>query len=381
VSGETTDQFFGELKEWSERKLNILEKYLIPFTQILGSQAKKVYYVDAFAGAGIYSDGAKGSPVRAAELAKKCRDENKSYRLSCINIEANRNNYQNLQDNTASFDADLVLNLHGTFADNADQILNKIDGSAALCFLDPFGVKGIPWELIQKLINRRSPTDFWIRFDYITLLRLAGFQNSVAPGAAKNVQTLLETYGIQDEQALFSRLNTAGDAETKRQNAVAFYMERLKQEFKFTRDNGFAGYYPIKSIIGQDKYFLVFGSGHPKGFILASELICGIEETYQREVEEYQAQQLRQLSLFPSDKPTTADIFQDKVARLKESILIQCANKQLSRIDIYQQILLDWFGKLRATHMTKALNAMVEAGEAKLISGPPSDDRAIYQIF
>ena len=381
MPGETTDQFFDELREWSERKLNILEKYLDPFTKILSGQTKKVYYVDAFAGAGIYSDGSKGSAVRAAELARKYRDEGKSYRLSCINVEANKGNYHNLQENTSAFDADLVLNLQGTFADNADQILNKIDGSAALCFLDPFGVKGIPWELIQRLINRGSPTDFWIRFDYITLLRLAGFHNSSAPGAAKNVQTLLETYGIKDEHTLFSRLNTTADAETKRQSAVALYMERLKEEFNFTRNNGFAGYYPIKSIIGQDKYFLVFGSGHPKGFILASELICGIEETYQREVEEYQAQQPRQLSLFQNDKPTPEEIFQDKVVRLQGSIRAKCANKKLSRIDIYQQILPDWFGKLRATHMTKALNAMVEAGEAKLISGRPSNDRAIYQIF
>jgi three-Cys-motif partner protein len=380
VSGETIDQFFDELREWSERKLNILEKYLDPFTKILGGQTRKVYYVDAFAGAGIYSDGAKGSAVRAAELARKYQDEGKSYRLSCINVEANKKNYQNLGENTSEFGADLVLNLQGAFADNADPILDRIEGSAALCFLDPFGVKGIPWSIIQKLVHRGSPTDFWIRFDHSTIFRLAGFQNSNAPAAQRNVRTLLETYGVAEQEVLFAKLD-GPDAKTKRQNAVALYMERLKEEFAWSRGEGFAGYYPIKSVTGQDKYFLVFGSGHAKGLTIASELICSIEETYQHEVEEYQAQQPRQLSLFENVKPTREEVFQDKVDRLQKEIQAKCANMRLSRMEIYQRILPSWFGKLRATHMTNTLKAMEKTGKVKRISGTPGDNRAMYQIF
>ena len=63
--------FFGDIKEWSKRKHQLVSKYLDGFVRILGGSSKDyVYYVDGFAGEGIYGDNYKGSPVRAAELAK-----------------------------------------------------------------------------------------------------------------------------------------------------------------------------------------------------------------------------------------------------------------------------------------------------------------------
>jgi hypothetical protein len=96
------EEFFGELKEWSERKLNILNQYLDSFVKILGSGPKisQVYYVDAFAGAGIYQDGSLGSAMRAAQLASSYRSAGKSYQLKCINIEVDPENFANLQTGT-----------------------------------------------------------------------------------------------------------------------------------------------------------------------------------------------------------------------------------------------------------------------------------------
>ncbi|HRQ36977.1 MAG TPA: three-Cys-motif partner protein TcmP [Chloroflexota bacterium] len=370
-------EFFIELKDWSERKLNILEKYLDPFTKILGSQysSKYVYYIDAFAGAGLYGDGSKGSAVRAAELAQQYERDNKPYRLRCINIEADQRNFKDLQKNTAQFE-NLVINLQGTFVDNVAQVLNQISNSPALCFLDPFGIKGIDaWEVIQQIIHRGSPTDFWIRFDYITLSRLAGFYESDAIMANKNLDTLCATYGINDKDLLFGLIS--GDTiEEKRINAVNLYLRRLTEEFQKTRRKGFAAYYPIKSITGQDKYFLVFASGHPKGAIIASELICGIEENYQREIEEFRASKPRQLSIFP--EPTEEEIFQDKVARLQNSIVNSCSNERLSREEIYERILPDWFGKIRATHMTKAIKGLQKRGIITTSTGTAGDRKSIF---
>ncbi|MEN6393865.1 MAG: three-Cys-motif partner protein TcmP, partial [Anaerolineaceae bacterium] len=75
--------YFDEQKDWSKRKLDIVQKYLAGFAKILGSTTSQpcVYYVDGFAGKGIYDDGAKGSPVLAAELAQDYRDNLKKYKL------------------------------------------------------------------------------------------------------------------------------------------------------------------------------------------------------------------------------------------------------------------------------------------------------------
>lgn len=379
MSEQNTTEFFGELKEWSERKLNILEGYLDPFVKILGSRAnKQVYFIDAFAGAGIYEkDGAKGSAIRAAELAEKYQLEGKRYRLHCINIENDPDNYQNLEKNTARF-GQLVLNLSGTFADNVSRILRETARSPALCFLDPFGVKGINWHVIQKLIQRPAPTDFWVRFDHSTLFRLAGFYDSDAASADKNLATLADTYGISDHDVLRNSL-TGETVQEKRQKAVNLYMKGLEEEFRQARGKGFAAYYPIRSITGQDKYFLVFATGHPRGAIIASELVCSAEETYVLDKEEYQARQPRQLSLFQTD-PSEEEIFADKVQRLQEAIQEKCADERLTRDEIYERILRDWFGKIRSTHMTNALKALIDNGTITSAKGPPSDRNSVFEF-
>ncbi len=79
MSIQSDDEFFGELKEWSERKLKILTNYLAPFSKILKGAT---YYVDAFAGAGLYQDGQKGSALRAAEIARGYQTAGEAYRLN-----------------------------------------------------------------------------------------------------------------------------------------------------------------------------------------------------------------------------------------------------------------------------------------------------------
>ncbi|MCZ7672262.1 MAG: three-Cys-motif partner protein TcmP [Chloroflexi bacterium] len=149
MSIRSSQEFFGELKEWSERKLKILEGYVDPFVKVLGKPVQQVYYIDAFAGAGIYRNGEMGSAIRAAELALNYQNQGKPYRLKCINIESNKENFENLEANTADY-GDLVLNLYGTFPENLVQVLDETIGNPALFFLDPFGVKGIDWDLIKK---------------------------------------------------------------------------------------------------------------------------------------------------------------------------------------------------------------------------------------
>lgn len=66
------NDFFNDLKEKSEHKLMIVQKHLDGFTKILGNIGQGcVYYVDGFAGRGIYQGGEKGLPVLAAEIAQR----------------------------------------------------------------------------------------------------------------------------------------------------------------------------------------------------------------------------------------------------------------------------------------------------------------------
>ncbi|MHA1863574.1 MAG: three-Cys-motif partner protein TcmP, partial [Candidatus Thorarchaeota archaeon] len=58
-------------REHTKYKLQILEKYLPVWMQILQSRYKKLVYVDCFAGPGMYPDGVEGSPIRALKIARE----------------------------------------------------------------------------------------------------------------------------------------------------------------------------------------------------------------------------------------------------------------------------------------------------------------------
>lgn len=377
MSIRSSQEFFGELREWSERKLKILEGYLDPFVKVLGSHPKSpfVYYVDAFAGAGLYRNGEEGSAIRAAKLAQQYQLQRKLYRLKCINVEADKENFTNLSANTAEY-GELVQNLPGTFAENISNILSVIAGSPALFFLDPFGVKGIDWALIRQIIYRGDITDLWIRFDYSAVRRLDGLYGKDDPGSQKTFNILCQTYGIDNQEKLHQWLS-GETSEERKQKAVNLYISRLSDAFRNVRGRGFAAAYPIRSITEEDKYVLIFATGHTRGAIIASELVCSAEETYQREVEDFQANQPRQLPLFSSD-PSPEEIFQNKVSGLAESIFQACRGERLTRSEVYERILPEWFGRIRSKHMTQALKKLQDDGRIQQSTGAPSNRRTVF---
>jgi three-Cys-motif partner protein len=368
---EIQSSFFEELREWSERKLRLLEKYVKPAAQILGASHGLVYYIDGFAGRGVYDDKSqtKGSPVRIAKLAEEFEQENRAYRLRCVNVEANLDNFQNLASSTESF-GDKVQNLLGSFGENTDKILGIISVHPAVCFLDPFGVKGIDLAAIEKIVNRKAATDLWIRFDPTTVRRLDGFFDDDSPKAKKQFGILPGIYGVEDWNYLHSRLSGT-TPEERLNNALRFYIAQIVNLYARTKGAGYVGAYAIKTITGQIKYHLVFATAHPRGIILASEVICDVEESYQTEVREFNDSQPHQISMFAA-QPSEEDIFAAKVEQLKADIWEAAHGKVLSHDQVYVSILGNWFGRIKGKHLNAALNSMKDTGSIIDADGPTS---------
>lgn len=378
-----TEEFFSDIKDWSVRKLNIIEKYIGGFSRILGSTHKEVYYVDGFAGRGIYEKGEKGSPVLAAEVSQAFLQKNMPFTLKCINVEKDQDNFSNLSAETKRF-GNLVKNLEGAFEDNIDNILLEIRGNPAIFFIDDFGIKGTGWESVEKVVARKDSTDIWIRFDYKTVLRLAGFYDSDAKDAHGKLTTLQNLFGITDSKQLQTRLSST-NSEGKVGNAISLYIEQLEKTFvKFGKPNGFAASYPIISIDGQRKYHLVFACSHYKAATLASNIVNGIEETFQREKEEYKESQSKQMSLFSSEI-TQNQVFDEKVKDLKSALLMLPKNNPLRREELHFQLLIhdkNWFGKIGKKHLTQALREMLNETSPKIkSSGTPGSEEAIFTIL
>lgn len=380
--GQSSATFFDELKEWSERKLRLLRNYIDGATRILGT-IDHVYYVDGFAGRGTYGrdneNQVPGSPIRAALLARQYKNEGRAYSLSCINVENNRDTFDELQSATEPY-RDVVKNLFGPFIDNVDAILKIVGDNPVICFLDPFGIDGMDMSGIEKLMRRGGVTDFWIRFESGAVRRRDGYYADQEAGADKQFDILRRVYGIYDDEKLHNLLDGATPGERKA-NAVSLYLQRLAEEFaKTRRRSGFAAAYQINSVEGASKYHLVFATASKKGLNLSSDIVYGIEENYQKEVAWYRANQTRQMTLFQLD-PSEDDVFKEKVARIKRQVQTTWAGKSVSRRDIHADLLLTsgWFGSIKGKHLTAVLNELIKENQISTM-GKISDDNTVFRF-
>jgi three-Cys-motif partner protein len=379
------DDFFQKQKDWSKRKLSIVTSYLDSYSKILGSTTSQscVYYVDGFAGKGTYDDGSKGSPILAAELAQIYFQNNKKYRLNCINVEENDENFANLEKVTASY-SHIIKNINGSFSSNIDDILRCLGKCPALFFIDPFGIKDTDWEDLVKIIRRKAKTDLWMLFSHKTVRRLSGFFDSGSKGADSKVQSLLRFFGLQRTDNLFQAL-AGNTVEERIEKAVTYYVNRLETEFKNHSGFGFSASFPIVSLDGENKYYLVFAASHTKAAILASETVYLVERNRPKEVEDLKQRRTGQLLLFSSE-PTEEEISKSIAEELVKDIWHLCAGRKWTKIEIYMELLIKhkkkWFGRFSSAHLNKALSLLESENIPKIMNrvGPISQDKTIIEF-
>ena len=136
--------FFGRVRPWQWIKHSVFAQYLFVWAMKVGSvaQAKTIWVIDAFAGAGEFVDAvtgetADGSPIKAAHIAHDYNERadkkaaGKQMRLICI--ERDSDHYEALKERLAEFDfAEVLL---GEFSEHAHEITRKIGHDRALILL------------------------------------------------------------------------------------------------------------------------------------------------------------------------------------------------------------------------------------------------------
>ncbi len=380
-----TKSFFHDQKDWSTRKLQIISSYLEGFTKILGSATSQscVYYIDGFAGKGICDNHSKGSPLLAAEIAQQYLDQKKKYKLNCINVEADKENFQNLELALHNYKS-VTSNLYGTFSTNIPKILQTIGNCPAFFFIDPFGVKGTDWMDMLKLINRPAPTDLWMRFDHKTVRRLSGFFDSGSKAADSKIQNLLNLYGVNRPDNLYSHLDGT-TPEERIDNAVNYYVERITEEYKKRGKTGFSAAFPIVSLEGQNKYYLVFSAAHTKAAFLANDVVYSVERNRPYEIEEYKQKKTGQPLLIPLE-PNEQEISNYISEQIANDIWKLFKGKNADRKEIFYKLLtLDdskWFGKFSSANLTHAFIILETEKFPRLKhrNGQISKDETIFEF-
>jgi three-Cys-motif partner protein len=276
--------FFVEPNPRSLDKLDLLGGYLKPLCYKLGSTCgprrpwKHVWIVDGFAGQGAYKPDAggrvqDGSPLIAAKWARQLQIERRYPVVRCINVEADPANFTQLERNLAPW-REVAIALHGEFADYVDEIIDMVGTDPALVFLDPFGVKGIEMEIIEKLLDRgqKTKTELLIHFSDRTFKRMAGNMSdneSRQPVGVKSANSKVMQLDRVVGTPMWRRIwdSPEHDNDTAMAQIAELYLSELRGRI------GFANQILMRNnYADQPAYRLVFCTGSPHGVEQVSHL-------------------------------------------------------------------------------------------------------------
>jgi three-Cys-motif partner protein len=254
---------FDEIGNWSELKLEIVEKYGAAYTRAFAKNKLPKYYVDSFSGAGAHilkGTGAvvEGSPVRALRVSPPFdhfffidMDKSKTDHLQSLCV-----GRSNVTIHTGDASSYLVQSL-----------LPKIKYSnfnRALCLFDPYGLH-LEWEAI-RMAGQSGAIDMFLNFPVMDINRNAIWRNpEKAP--PEGVERLTRFWGdtswrnvayVDNPQA-----NLFGDPDPIKQTnqaIVAAFRKRLCEAagFSFVPEP-----LPMKNSRNAVVYYLFFASQKP----------------------------------------------------------------------------------------------------------------------
>jgi three-Cys-motif partner protein len=161
---------FDEIGDWSEIKLDIVEKYGAAYAKILGAKRFKKFYIDGFSGAGRHisrqtDKQIEGSPARALRISPPFD------RYYFIDMNPQKTRYlQKLCDGRS----DVSIHTGDCNAYLTTQLLPTIqygDYKRALCLLDPYGLD-LDWEVMLQA-GQSKAIDMFLNFPVMDMNRNA----------------------------------------------------------------------------------------------------------------------------------------------------------------------------------------------------------------
>lgn len=155
------DDLLWEIEPHTIAKLEILRRYLGAWFGIMGQTNRRIIYLDGFCGPGRYKKGEDGSPIIALKIALEHNSHQRIKEASFIFIDESQDRVLHLKDEIQllniphNFHVSTILN---QFENTLNDILDNLEAKGAklaptFAFIDPFGFKGAPYKLVQRLLQ------------------------------------------------------------------------------------------------------------------------------------------------------------------------------------------------------------------------------------
>ncbi len=153
-----------ELQPHTRAKHAILDRYLRAWFPILATQSQQLVYFDGFAGPGRYEGGEEGSPLIALNAARQHFARLRGNRLLFVFVEedAKRERWLRQEVGRLRLPPQFDIRIFNDSCHNVlSEILDELDAKRwnfvpTFALLDPLGLKGLPFTLVERLLRRRS---------------------------------------------------------------------------------------------------------------------------------------------------------------------------------------------------------------------------------
>jgi three-Cys-motif partner protein len=240
---------YWNIKPHTERKLEILDKYLNAWCDILFKYYHKnptwttwqsPYFIDCFSGRGMYHkdnilNSVKGSPIVAIEKLiekKKAFEEkyNKKIFPKCRLIEYVPEYTRELEDFILPYKSEIDIKvLCGDFNELIGDIVIETGYSPAFFFVDAGGIKELKKESVKKIVTKNGARDILLNYVVDGQIRIGGLAQSIfdgtykgkrLEGAFKTIERLEDFTGMEIAKFLEETNNDYKDA-------LASYVENV----------------------------------------------------------------------------------------------------------------------------------------------------------
>ena len=257
---------------WTEQKLEILRRYLDAYTTALKNQRFQLTYVDAFAGAGSYTDATggyeefhelhKGSARIALDVDDKPFDRLVFVEKDLERVESlhkMRNEYPGRQIEIVQGDANVRV---------PEFCRNMGYSDRAVVFLDPYATQ-VSWETVEAIAATKK-IDCWILFPLMAVTRMMPTGNEPDEATATRLDRVFGGRGYwlssyQDSP----QLSMLGDNKRRERGPSDQIAERYRERLRTIFHSVATTRHALMNSKNAPLFELFFAAGNPKGARIA----------------------------------------------------------------------------------------------------------------
>jgi three-Cys-motif partner protein len=359
MSRGADDRYWEKPELPSVFKHTLLDKYVPQFTGMTGSraQAKRVVFLDGYAGRGRYQDGSPGSAERILRIARD-QGANGTVSWTCYFVEREEADAVQLARVVEEYARQGVHATahHGMVLDVLDTVVQDAVPSPLFLFLDPCGL-GVPYERLTGLLrNKRRttwpPTEMLLNFSLEAVRRIGGHEAS-GLGSEASRRRLDDALG-----GSWWRRQVADGVTTEAVAAISTtFCDRLAADSGMELVS-----VPVRRAPNRKPlYHLVFGTRSPYGLWVFGDSVAQATQAWWNTIEEHESQQ-NQLTLFPASRtqhPSLDTVNRQAVpdiARNLEAILQEHASYRV--VDHTRRVFGVYHGQVRETVVREAIKLL-----------------------